>query len=349
MKLSDLQYELPRNLIAKYPADPRDSSKLMIINRKTGDIQHKVFSDLPDILNANCALVFNQTKVIPAKLEGKKKTGGKVEILLVSNVDNLTWKCIGKNIPDVKKEIYFKNNLVAKIISKNKDFSKLRFNLSRVKLDKWLNENGYMPIPPYISKTRSHQSHFKDVLKDKSTYQTVYAKSGRSIAAPTAGLHFTNKLLNQLDPKGVKTAYLNLDVGFGTFKPVETENLAEHKIHSENYSMSPSVAQYLNDLKQNNIKIISVGTTTTRVLESIAEENCKLKIDNLKGATRLFIYPPYKFKFIDGLITNFHLPGSTLLALVYAFGGEKLIKKAYSEAIKHKYRFYSYGDAMLII
>lgn len=350
MKLSQLQYTLPNSLIATKPVEPRDSCKLMVITRSTGLIEHKIFKDLTDILTANDVLVFNDTKVIKANIIGKKQAGAKVEVLLIKPIDSKKniWECMGKNIPNIKEEIFFENNLVAEVISKNGKYVNLFFHNCE-NFEEWLDKHGNMPIPPYIRKNRPHKIDSNDSFSDNTTYQTVYAKSGKSIAAPTAGLHFTNSLLAKLKSNHVDLAYLNLEVGLGTFEPVKADNLKDHDMHKENYSLTLGVAQYLNNKKEEGKRIIAVGTTTTRVLETVADRKNKLNIEKLTGSTRLLIQPPYEFKFIDGLITNFHLPGSTLLALVYAFAGKNLAQKAYSEAIENNYRFFSYGDAMLII
>lgn len=337
MNISKFDYQLDKSFIAREPANPRDSSKLLILDKQTGNISHKIFHDLADILTANDILVFNETKVSPSKIIGKKETGGKVEILLLKQLKNNIWECLAKNLGSAPK-IYFAENQVAEVLSKSGKIAQVKIDVSRVKLE--------MPVPPYID--------YKGPQNLKMTYNTVYARESGSVAAPTAGLHFTNSLLKRLSERGIHFAKLTLHVGMGTFEPVQTQDLTKHKIHSEYYEISDRVAQYLNREKSKGKRIIAVGTTTTRVLETLATDHGLLNTDRLKGDTRLFIYPPYKFKFVDCLITNFHLPKSTLLSLVSAFVDNKpftesKLEKAYDEAIKNNYRFYSFGDAMLVI
>lgn len=314
MKLSQLEYTLPKELIANGPATPRDHSRLMVIDRKTKLIIHKHFFDLPDFLTANDVLVFNQTKVFPAKFEN---------LLLLREIEPLTWKCIFRGKP---------NKPGRQVLKVNKNFAVIKFEKQ---------PKGSIPLPPYIKSNLS-----KSDLAKK--YQTVYAKNSGSVAAPTAGFHFTASLLKKLKLKGVQMEFVTLHVGPGTFFPVKADNLEDHKMHSEFFTLDKDTANRLNEAKVQGKRIIAIGTTTTRVLETIAIGNLKLDIGHLSGKTAIFIYPPYKFKFVDALITNFHLPHSTLLALVYAFAAPNLMRKAYKEAIEKKYRFYSFGDSMFI-
>lgn len=338
MKLSDLDYNLPKNLIANSPAFPRDSSRLMLINRISQSISHHHFYDLADLLTSNDVLVFNQTKVFPAKLVGKKSTGGKIELLLTTQIGLNLWKAIYKGKLKNGQIIAFPD-AKAKVLEKKDNEVIVEFNLPD--FWEWLNIYGQVPLPPYIQ-----TSQREDKLRKQ--YQTVYAKITGSVAAPTAGLHFTKRLLKKLKDKGVQMEYVTLNVGLGTFLPVKETILSKHKMHSEHFVLDKQTAVSLNLAKKHGKRIIAVGTTTTRVLETLGKLG-QLDGGHLSGETNIFIYPPYKFKFIDGLITNFHLPHSTLLALIYAFAGEKLTKKAYQAAIKNKYRFYSFGDASLIV
>lgn len=358
MKISQFDYKLDKKYIANKPAVPRDSSKLLVLDRKSGSIEHKIFNLLPYILNANDVLVFNESRVMPARLHGHKESGGKVEVLLLKERKN-TWECICKNISKPGTKIIFENNLVGVVTKKENKICEISFNLSRVKFRKYLEEFGNMPLPPYIDNSWVSNIDSKGRREIKTLYNTIYAKDSGSAAAPTAGLHFTKDLLSKLKKTGIELEYLTLHVGLGTFEPVQTESLHNHVMHSEQYFLSPSVAQYLNTAKKAGRRIIAVGTTTTRVLESCTDKNGILMPGT--GYTNIFIYPPYQFRFIDGLITNFHLPKSTLLSLVSAFVSEpnthhkfknflsSPIGKAYQEAIKKNYRFFSFGDAMLVI
>lgn len=332
MKLSQLDYKLPKELIAQFPISPRDHSRLMVIDRKSGEILHKHFYDLPKFLNKNDVLVFNKTKVFPARIFGKKETGGKVEVLLLKNISEYTWEVITKPGIDVDEKIIF-DSFNLKIIERNGKVAIGEFDLTYINLLKTLEKIGHTPLPPYINSKESEENLRKE-------YQTVYAEKLGSAAAPTAGLHFTKRLINEIKKMGVQMEYVTLHVGLGTFEPVHEETLEKHKIHEEYFEVSDDTYERLVEAKRKGKRIIAVGTTTVRVLESLPKR---------KGYTDIFIYQPYKFKFIDCLITNFHLPKSTLLALVYALAGEELIKKAYKTAIMEKYRFFSFGDAMLLI
>lgn len=332
----DFDYQLPPKLIANKPSTRRDSCRLMIINRKNGSITHKKFSDLLDLLTPNDVLVLNQSKVFPARIYGQKTSGGQVELLLLNATDNFTWEVISRPGLKINTQIIFPRNLNGIIIAENK----IKFNLPKNKLFKLLNLIGTTPTPPYI-KTESPESIIR------KQYQTVYAKDIGSAAAPTAGLHFTKSLLLKLKKNGVQIEYLTLHVGLGTFQPLRKENLANHTLHHEFYEISPAVAGRLNLAKKQGKRIISVGTTSVRTLESAI--NSTGNLTKLSGSTNLFIYPGIKFNFVDSLITNFHLPQSSLLMLVSALATWPLIQKAYLDAISRRYRFFSFGDAMWII
>ena len=341
MNINEFDYELPKELIAQTPLKDRSSSKLLIMNKKTGELKHEVFSNIINYLNKGDVLVLNDTKVIPARLIGEKKdTGAVIEILLLKDIGNDTWECLGK--PGKRLKIgstitFGDGSLRCEVVDK------LEEGIIHVKLIydgilmEILDKLGTMPLPPYI--------HEK--LEDQSRYQTVYAKVSGSAAAPTAGLHFTKELLKHIEDKGVIITYVTLHVGLGTFRPVEVDNILEHKMHSEYYVMSKETAEILNKAKEEGRRIIAVGTTSTRTLETIATNN-KGIFKACSGDTDIFIYPGYKFKAINCLITNFHLPKSTLVMLVSAFSSRNMIMNAYNEAIKYKYRFFSFGDAMFI-
>lgn len=339
MKVSDFNYELPEELIAQTPIEKRDESRLMVLNRKKETIEHKTFKDIIDYLEPGDVLVRNNTKVLPARLYGKKETGANVEFLLLNNKEGDIWECIvrpGNKLHVGTKVIFGEGLLQAKILEilpggtrKVQFFYKGIFN-------EILDKIGLMPLPPYI-----HEE-----LKQKDRYQTVYAKYNGSAAAPTAGLHFTEKLLQQLQEKGVIIANVTLHVGIGTFRPVKEETVEEHEMHSEHYYIKEEDANKINQAKKQGKRVIAVGTTSCRVLESVADENGYIKA--IEGDTQIFIYPGYKFKILDGLITNFHLPQSTLLMLVSALANRDYIMKAYECAVKEKYRFFSFGDAMFI-
>jgi len=336
MKTALFDYSLPKNLIANSPISPRDHSKLMVIDRKNETIAHKHFYDLVDLLDKNDVLVLNNTKVFPARFFGKKETGGKLEILLNKSVDDFTWEALTKPGIKVGVKVLF-SGFSAEVIKRDAEIHYLKFNLNKNDLLTKLTEVGITPLPPYINPQEN-----ENILRKE--YQTVYAKSEGSVAAPTAGFHFTKDLIKKLKKKGVTFEYVTLHVGLGTFAPVKTTNLEDHKMHSEEFTVSKETIKRLKQAKENNKRIISVGTTSTRVLETLAHNDFKNT-----GSTNIFIYPGYKFKFIDGLITNFHLPKSTLLALVYTLGGINLMKKAYKEAILKNYRFYSFGDSSIIL
>lgn len=340
MKTDDFDYNLDESLIAQTPLLKRDTSRLMVLNKKTGEVNHQVFTDIIDYLNEGDALVLNDTKVIPARIIGEKTdTGAVIELLLLNEVESNTWKALVKPARRVKigTVVSFGDGLLKARCIGEYDEGIREFSLEYDGiLYEILDKLGTMPLPPYI--------HEK--LSDQGRYQTVYAKNIGSAAAPTAGLHFTNNLLDKIREKGVNVLFVTLHVGLGTFRPVKVDNINEHVMHSEYYSISKEVADKLNEVKKNGKKIIAVGTTSTRTLETVASKYGFFKEDS--GNTNIFIYPGYKFKAIDSLITNFHLPKSTLLMLVSALAGKENILNAYKIATDNKYRFFSFGDAMLI-
>ena len=339
MKTDDFDYYLPENLIAQTPLLQRDASRLLILDKKTGQIEHKHFSDIIDYLNKGDVLVLNDTKVMPARLYGiKEETNAAIEILMLKENSTNTWTCLAKPAKRVKEGsvIVFSDKLKAKCVGIGEDGIRIMQFIYDGIFYEILDELGEMPLPPYI-----HQK-----LKDKDRYQTVYAKNIGSAAAPTAGLHFTEELLERAKEKGVLIEYITLHVGLGTFRPVAVEDVTKHKMHSEFYCMSKETAEVLNKAKKENRRIISVGTTSTRTLETIA--NLYGEFKECQGWTDIFIYPGYEFKAINALITNFHLPKSTLIMLVSALAGKENIMAAYKEAVKMEYRFFSFGDAMFI-
>ena len=340
MKTDDFDFYLPEELIAQTPLEKRDSSRLLVLDKKTGDISHRHFTDIVDYLQKGDTLVLNDTKVIPARLYGvKEETNAAIEVLLLKDEGNNIWECLTRPAKRIKvgTVISFGNGKLKARCTSVLDEGIRKFKLEyKGILYEVLDELGEMPLPPYI--------HEK--LKDKDRYQTVYAKNIGSAAAPTAGLHFTDDLLKKIKDKGVNIAYITLHVGLGTFRPVSVTDVTKHKMHSEYYVMSEDVAKLLNDTRRNGHKIIAVGTTSTRTLETIMSLYGTFK--SCSGWTDIFIYPGYEFKAIDYLITNFHLPKSTLVMLVSALAGKDNIMKAYNEAVKEKYRFFSFGDSMLI-
>ena len=342
MDLHDFYYDLPEELIAQDPLSDRSSSRLMVLDRKTGEIEHKVFKDIIDYLNEGDCLVINDTKVIPARLIGvKPETGATIEVLLLKRLEDRqdTWEVLvkpGKKAKVGAKISFGEGKLIGEIIDIVEEGNRLiQFSYEGI-FEEILDELGQMPLPPYIT----HK------LEDKNRYQTVYAKNDGSAAAPTAGLHFTNELLDKIEAKGVKIARVTLHVGLGTFRPVKVDNILEHHMHSEYYEVSKEAADIINMTKANGGRVISVGTTSTRTLETVALEDGT--IPSKSGWTDIFIYPGYKFKAVDNLITNFHLPESTLVMLVSALAGRENVLNAYSVAVKEKYRFFSFGDAMFI-
>lgn len=342
---SEFDYELPEELIAQTPANKRAESKMMVLDKKTKKIEHKHFFDIVDYLDENDVLVLNNTKVFPARLLGEKTTGAKVEIFLLKEIENNHWEALVKPSKRVNPGniIKISPELGVKTISKldgGKWVVQLAYNGDLYEI---LDRVGKVPLPPYIERKMAPEKLEK---LDHSRYQTVFAKTTGSVAAPTAGLHFTKDILKKLKDKGVEICYVTLNVGLGTFKPVKAENILEHKMDIETFEIRAKTAKIINEAKEKGKKIVAVGTTSVRTLETCYEKFGKIKA--CKDSSQLFIYPPYEFKVVDKLITNFHLPKSTLIMLVSAFSGKDFTFKAYKEAIKSKYRFYSYGDCMFI-
>ncbi len=339
MKLSDFDYKLPEELIAKSPAEKRDASRLMVLHRNDSRIEHRRFSDIVEYLDPSDILVVNNTKVIPARLIGhKKKTGGEVEILLLRQESETLWNCLvrpGRRLmPGAQVEL--KDGMMeAEIVEHRKGGQRLVRFTHQGDFYQTLEKVGQVPLPPYIDR--------QPVETDKNRYQTIYAKEEGAVAAPTAGLHFTPELMENISDKGVEVLEILLHVGWGTFKGVETADIREHKMDAEYYNISQEVADKIKNGKLGKRRIIAVGTTTSRALESLGHSG------KLSDWTEIFIYPPYEFKIVDALITNFHLPKSTLIMLISALAGRENVMRAYQEAIQEKYRFYSYGDAMMII
>ena len=341
MKLSDFNYNLPEELIAQDPLEKRDNSRLMVLHRETGELEHKHFYDVIDYLNPGDCLVVNNTKVIPARLMGvKEETGASIEVLLLKRKEEKVWETLVK--PGKKARVgarisFGDGLLVGEVIDVVEEGNRLiRFEYDGI-FEEILDRLGQMPLPPYIT----HQ------LQDKNRYQTVYAKYDGSAAAPTAGLHFTEELLQKIQDKGVRIAKVTLHVGLGTFRPVKEENVLDHHMHSEFYIVDEEAAKIINETKANGGRVISVGTTSTRTLETVAEPDGHIPVKS--GSTDIFIYPGYRFKAVDCLITNFHLPESTLIMLVSALADRETILHAYETAVEEKYRFFSFGDAMLIL
>lgn len=339
MKVTDFDYELPERLIAQTPIQKRDASRLMILDRNKKSIEHKTFTDIIDYLNEGDCLVINETKVIPARLYGKKTTGANVEFLLLKQLEGDTWESIvrpGNKLKPGTEVIFGDGILKAEVLDvMDQGTRKVKFTYQGI-FNEILDKIGLMPLPPYI-----HEE-----LKERDRYQTVYAKYEGSAAAPTAGLHFTKELLERIEKKRISIAKVTLHVGIGTFRPVKEENVEEHEMHSEHFYIKEEDVKKINTAKENGKRVISVGTTSCRVLESISDEQGKVHV--CEEDTCIYIYPGYKFKCIDGLITNFHLPKSTLLMLVSALAGREYILKAYNEAVVKEYRFFSFGDAMFI-
>lgn len=341
MKTSDFFYDLPEELIAQDPLEDRTASRLLVLNRETGAVKHKIFSDVIDYLNEGDCLVINNTRVIPARLIGEKEdTGGKVEVLLLKRRANDVWETLvkpGKKLRPGARVTFGDGRLKAEILEIAEEGNRLvRFYYEGI-FEEILDSLGEMPLPPYIT----HK------LEDKEMYQTVYAKYDGSAAAPTAGLHFTKELLSKIEEKGIKIASITLHVGLGTFRPVKVDDVNNHHMHTEWYEVNAEAADIINETKRNGGRVICVGTTSCRTIESVAGENGYMKAKT--GETDIFIYPGYKFKVMDGLITNFHLPESTLVMLVSAFAGKENVLAAYETAVKERYRFFSFGDAMLLI
>ena len=342
MKLEEFDFYLPEELIAQTPLLKRDTSKLLTINRKENTYEHKVFSDIVDYFNPGDTLVLNNTRVMPARLYGQKKdTGAAIEVLLLKNKEHNTWECLVKPAKRIKvgSIVSFGEGIMEAECVKVLDdgFRYFEFKYEGIFQER-LDELGTMPLPPYI----------KERLTDKERYQTVYSKEVGSSAAPTAGLHFTNELLDKIKQKGVNIVYLTLHVGLGTFRPVSVENIEDHDMHSEYYTLDKEAANVINETKKNGGRVFSVGTTSTRTLETIARDNDG-EIVPASGWTNIFIYPGFEFKCVDGLITNFHLPKSSLIMLVSAFYNREKVLELYKIAVENKYRFFSFGDAMIII
>lgn len=340
MKTDDFDYELPEELIAQTPLEKRDSSRMLVLDKQNGNIFHKTFTDILDYLNSGDTLVLNDTKVIPARIIGiKEETGAVIELLLLKNINDNTWECLAKPAKRVKlgSVISFGDGILkAQCIEEKEEGIRVLNLMYEGILYEILDKLGTMPLPPYI--------HEK--LEDQSRYQTVYAKNIGSAAAPTAGLHFTKELLNKIKEKGINIAYVTLHVGLGTFRPVNVSDVTKHKMHTEYYEISKDTCDIINQTKEKNKKIVVVGTTSVRVLETVMNKFGHLR--ECSGFTDIFIYPGYQFKIVDNLITNFHLPKSTLVMLVSALAGKENIMKAYKEAVDNKYRFFSFGDSMFI-
>lgn len=340
MKVSDFDYELPEELIAQHPYDKRDEARLMVLHRDTKEIEHKVFKDIIDYLEPGDCLVINDTKVIPARLYGKKDTGANVEFLLLKRIENDDWEAMvrpGNKLKTGAKVTFGDGLLNAEVLDTLPGGNrKVRFTYNGI-FNEILDQIGLMPLPPYIK---------ENIKEENEKYQTVYAKYEGSAAAPTAGLHFTEELLEKIKEKGIDIAKVTLHVGIGTFRPVKVENVEEHQMHSEHFFVKQSEADKINKAIETGHRVIAVGTTSCRVLESVSDENGKVK--EIETDTSIFIYPGYKFKCVDCLITNFHLPQSTLIMLVSTLAGKEFIMKAYNEAVKEKYKFFSFGDAMFI-
>jgi len=341
LSTKDFYYELPERLIAQSPIAERDASRLLLLNKVTGETEHRTFKDIVSLLNNGDCIVINDTKVVPARLYGEKKgKGAQIEVLLLKRMSDNQFETLvkpGRKLKPGDEIVFGDGILTGKIIKEVEDGNRIiEFTFEGI-FEEVLNEIGEMPLPPYIKKK----------LEDKDRYQTVYAKESGSAAAPTAGLHFTPEILDELSKKGVGIAKVTLHVGLGTFRPVKVDDVTEHKMHSEYYSVSKEQADIINAAKKNGSKIIAVGTTSLRTLESVSDENGFVHYGS--GDTEIFIYPPYNFKVTDGLITNFHLPESTLIMLVSALCGRENILNAYKEAVKEEYRFFSFGDAMLIM
>ena len=342
LKRTDFFYELPQELIAQKPLKQRDSSRLMHVDRKSGAVSHHVFSDITSFLKPGDCLVLNNTKVIPARLIGKRAdTGGVVEVLLLRRKELLLWECLVKPGKKARPgmELDFGDGILKGVVKDIVDEGNrlIEFSVNGKSFEEALDILGLMPLPPYIT----------EKLEDKTRYQTVYARFDGSAAAPTAGLHFTPELLEKIQSMGIRLAYITLHVGLGTFRPVKADNILEHRMHTEWYEMTDEAADIINETKASGNRVICVGTTSCRTVESIADENGKVRKSS--GETGIFIYPGYRFKVMDGLITNFHLPESTLIMLVSAFAGRQNVLAAYEEAVKMRYRFFSFGDAMILI
>ena len=339
MKLSEFDYSLPATQIAQYPLKQREASRLLVLHRKTGKMEHRFFRDLPGYLERGDALVLNDTKVMRARMFGRKETGGKIEVLLLRKISSLEYEVLLKPSGRIKigSHLFFDGHGEAEWVGGRGTVQTLRFFHDGV--ERWMRKKGTLPLPPYISRSPERQ--------DFCRYQTVYAKREGAVAAPTAGLHFTKALLRRLERKGVRLCRATLHVGYGTFEPVRSAEISEHRMHEEFFEVSSRATQILNQTRKAGGRIVAVGTTSCRLLETAVRDNTLFYPK--KGWTALFIHPPYRFKGTDALLTNFHLPKTTLLMLIAAFAGMEGMRHAYEEAIRKKYRFYSYGDAMLIL
>lgn len=340
MKTKDFDYFLPEELIAQTPLEKRDSSRLMLLNKESGEVEHSVFSRLPEYLRAGDCLVMNDSRVLPARLFGRRPTGGAVEVLLLTDKGDNVWECLtrpGQKTPVGTKLVFGDGELTGEVVEAVSDGNKrIRFHYEGIFLEV-LEKLGRMPLPPYI----------KADLEDRNRYQTVYAREPGSAAAPTAGLHFTPELLSELEAKGVELLYITLHVGLGTFRPVKEEEITDHEMHSEYCIISEETAEKLNRAKREGRRVVCVGTTSCRTLEAVADEDGFVR--PFSDWVNIFIYPGYRFKCADALITNFHLPQSTLIMLVSALAGREHVLNAYETAVKERYRFFSFGDAMLIV
>jgi S-adenosylmethionine:tRNA ribosyltransferase-isomerase len=340
LEVKDFKFDLPEELIAQHPIEKRDESRLMVVDKNTGEIKHRIFKDVIEYLNPGDCLVLNDTRVMPARLIGiKEDSGGKIELLLLRRIDRDCFETLvkpGKKAKIGTKFEFGNGELIAEVIDMGKEGNRIvKFTYEGI-FEEVLDRLGQMPLPPYI----------REKLLDKERYQTVYSKEVGSAAAPTAGLHFTEELLNKINEKGINIAFVTLHVGLGTFRPVKSQKVEEHTMHSEYYIMSEETAKLINSTKDHGKKVVAVGTTSNRTLETIADENGRVREQS--GWTDIFIYPGYKFKIVDALITNFHLPESTLIMLVSAFSSKEIIMNAYNTAVLNKYRFFSFGDAMFL-
>ena len=340
MKTHDFWYDLPEELIAQTPLERRDGSRLLVLDRESGAMEHRHFYDIADYLNPGDCLVMNDSRVLPARLLGRRPTGGAVEVLLLRDLGGGAWECLvkpGRKMQAGQDVEFGDGALTATVAQVRPDGNRVvQFHYQGIFLE-ILERLGKMPLPPYI----------KEELRDQERYQTVYSREAGSAAAPTAGLHFTKELLEQVKEKGVKIAHVTLHVGLGTFRPVKVDEITEHHMHSEFYQIEEEAARQINEARDSGHRVICVGTTSCRTVESAADETGRLRA--CSGWTEIFIYPGYRFKVLDGLITNFHLPESTLIMLVSALAGREHVLAAYEEAVREKYRFFSFGDAMLII
>ena len=336
MQLSDFDYFLPSHLIAQYPAKRRSDSRLLVLSRRAGSIEHRRFSDIIDYLKQGDLLILNNTKVFPARLSGKKVTGGRIEVLLLRDIGGGRWECMTGGSLKKGAIVIFNNKLKAEI---EEDLGEGRKRIRFDGLERLIESCGQVPLPPYIKRDAT--------VSDRKRYQTVYAKVKGAVAAPTAGLHFSQGIIERIKNKGIRIEDITLHVGPGTFKPVKCNDVSQHRMEPEYFRITEDAARAVNDVKKGRGRVIAVGTTSAKALESAADGSGILRPK--EGYSEFFIYPPFRFKMVDAMLTNFHLPKSTLLMLVSAFAGRELIIKAYNEAIKNGYRFYSYGDAMLII